>query len=265
MRANSVVPKQCSPQPKSKEPLPSLKKGQAAHWPAVQNWRLLDLAQRAPALPIKLVKGDREQDKTQFIQSFLPDYLKALALSPHQSDIGYLKEFSLLKALPELQQDLRPAEIFPTKNIYFLESWIGPAHSCTGLHYDHFDNKVLQVIGHKRVTLFCPGTVERLGWVSKKYDQWAVLSQRSATEVFAQLNNPQDRLTFDLAPGDVLSIPAGWWHDIVNLTASVSLSGFHSPRLTLYKLATGIQIRHMLHRIGWLSTQGCTCHQGKVT
>jgi len=143
-----------------------------------------------------------------------------------------------------------------------IRRWIGHLASSPGLHFDRLDNMVVQVLGRKRWRFVRPGAVERLGRVSSKYDAWAVLASLSATELHS-LGKPQDFFCTDLHPGDLLTIPAGWWHEVENLDATLAVAGFHGPTLPVLARWAGVNARHALHRLGWDRASGCTCHTGR--
>ncbi len=243
---------------------PVVFRGLAADWPAVQRWDFLNLANLAPDVPVKLVAGDRERGSTRFINSTLRPYLESLqgrGELAHQS--LYLKEFDLLDAVPELRLDLKHAELFPHGVTRSLQSWIGPAEARTGLHHDYLNNLAVQIVGKKRFHLVRPGTVERLGAVSRKYDSWATLSTLGARELATMAGTPSDFFAVDLEPGDVLHVPAGWWHEVLNLTPSILFGGFYGPRAEVLARWAWVRWRDLLHRFGWLGRAGCTCHPAR--
>jgi hypothetical protein len=258
----------------SVEPAPALEpvlyRGLAAHWPAIHRWSFSHLAKTLPDQAVKLVAGNRELGGTQLVHSTLHQYLDSLneqGSAPNETaQTLYLKEFDLLKAAPALKQDLPCDTIFPTGGIRSVQSWIGPASARTGLHFDYLDNMAVQLVGRKRFYLVRPGVVERLKAVSSKYDAWATLSSLGALEVAAlhkKLRQPDqlhDFFEVDLAPGDVLHVPAGWWHEVSNLTASVSMGGFYGATLPVLARWSWVCARQALHQIGALGRGNCTCH-----
>lgn len=247
---------------------PSVFRGMAAHWPAVQHWSFARLAERAPDVQIKLVAGNRERGRTCFIHSTLGSYLASLEESHDQRNQAdqalYLKEFDLLDTIPALRQDLRHADLFVPGSTFSLQSWIGPAHARTGLHYDYLDNLAVQIVGRKRFYLVRAGTVERMHAVAGKYDSWARLATCTAQELAARAEThteTQDNFfVVDLEPGDVLHVPAGWWHEVLNLTPCILFGGFHGLRAQVAARWAWVQSRDLLHRLGWLGHGNCTCH-----
>lgn len=243
---------------------PCILPARAAQWPAVRRWSWEGLAALAPEMPVRLVMGNRELDHTAFYQSTLGGYLQSLHRPPCGPSAGqapmYLKEFDLLRAFPQLQEDMYPQNLFPNRTLHESQSWIGPAGARTGLHYDHFDNLAVQIMGHKRFHLVRPGVLERLGMMSSKYDQWAVLASVPVTALPAEALNTGDTWVADLAPGDVLYVPARWWHEVVNHTPSILLSGFFGPRRSVYAQWLWRQTVHGLHLAGLRGRGQCTCH-----
>lgn len=241
--------------------------GKAAHWPAVRHWSWERLAALAPEMPVRLVRGNRELHDTAFHPSTLGTYLRDLQDSrcgaSDETAPLYLKEFDLLRAFPQLQGDVHSKELFPPGALHDSQTWIGPANGRTGLHHDFFDNLAVQIMGHKRFYLVRPGVVERLGLVSTKYDQWAVLASAPASALASDALSAEDAWVADLAPGDVLYVPARWWHEVVNHSPSVLLSGFFGPRTSMYRRWLWRQCAHAAHLAGLQGRGHCTCHPAR--
>jgi hypothetical protein len=241
--------------------LPTVSRGLASPWPAVRNWTFATLASLVDDVPVDLVAGERESGATRFVRSTLRRYLASLqaGAAPVVAPAPYLKEFDLLKAVPQLRGGLRYGELLPKRTMHALRTWIGPAGVGTGLHHDYLDNLAVQIAGIKRWRLVRAGAVERLGAVSDKYDPWAVLSSSSAGEL-AATGAPEDFFMVDLHPGDVLHVPAGWWHEIVNLTPCIMVGGFFGRPVDVLSRYAWVSSRNLKHRMGWLAHGHCTCH-----
>lgn len=240
---------------------PVIYRGLAAHWPAVRRWSFERLAHAVPDTDVRLVKGNREAHATAFVPSTLRQYLLGLdAPATHDGRHAYLKEFDLLTAHPSLRVDLRHHELFPRGAVRSLRTWIGPAGASTGLHFDHLDNVAVQVIGTKRWRLARPGTVERLGAVSSKYDAWAVLAQADVRTLAERQGSTRGFFEAELRAGDVLHVPAGWWHEVVNVSSTLMFGGFHGSVARVLPRWLGVSAKDALHRAGWLSAGNCTCH-----
>ncbi|MET0209066.1 MAG: cupin-like domain-containing protein [Burkholderiaceae bacterium] len=237
---------------------PRLFKGLAAHWPALTAWRFARLAAMAPRREVALVDGNREHGRTRFARADLRAYLRALGRP--DARLPYLKEFDLLAAMPLLRDDHRLDALLPGSHLRSVRTWIGPAGASTGLHHDLLDNLAVQIVGRKRFRLLPPGSVERLAGVSAKYDPWAVLARGSAQVFAAQLRADERGYEVELEAGDVLHLPARWWHEVSNPQPGVLLSAFHGPRLPVWGQWLRVQVRGGLHRCGLVGRHGCTCH-----
>ncbi|MET9462971.1 cupin-like domain-containing protein [Streptomyces canus] len=246
---------------------PAVFRGMATHWPAVSTWTLAYLASLDPSPLVRLVRGNRENTPTAFTWSELGTYLQHLSEPPRaDDDLLYLKEFDLLRQFPALRDDLKDIPFLPRGTVTSSSVWIGPARARTGLHQDLLDNCAVQIAGRKRFLLARPGTVERAGALSTKYDAWARLSRVGIEELAVGRGagtGDEDFYFVELEPGDVLYVPARWWHEVVNLDASILLSGFFGSRSHVARLWTQVRLRDTLHRSRLLKEGDCTCHPAR--
>lgn len=245
---------------------PVVLRGMGRNWAALERWTFQHLAHLGGARPVTLVVGNRERSSTRFVTSTLDRYVAQLALQTaaqeEGSHIGYLKEFDLLKEIPSLRQDVEQDAWFPPGNIVSSSAWIGPQGAHTGLHYDLLDNLAVLTRGVKRFYLARPGTVEHLGALSKKYDRWAKLASVGMRDL-AQSDVPADALfAVDLYPGDAIYVPHGWWHEVVNLQASIFLSGFFGSKARVVGLWVATGAVQLMHDFQLLGTRNCSCHSG---
>ena len=103
--------------------------------------------------------------------------------------------------------------------------WIGPARTVTPLHCDYDDNIFAQVWGEKRIFLAPPHHDEFL-YVREAnpmlfgspfdpeapdYDRFPLARQAAPVEVI-------------MAPGELLYVPAGWYHQVRALSFSLSVN-----------------------------------------
>ena len=245
---------------------PVFLRGQAQAWPAVKQWSFAGLRSRVANVPVRLVMGNRERQATRFLSMALHDFLGEIerahstANAPTASPL-YLKEFDLLKAQPGLADELPYVPLLPPHARSFPRCWIGAAGTSTGLHHDLLDNVFIQISGVKRWRLVRKGAVQALGGASAKFDEWAKLASMDAA-VLATLPGAEERdfFTVDLHPGDVLHVPAGWWHEVENLTPTVGLAVFHAWRGELLRKWLWVAARSRLHQLGILGRGHCTCH-----
>jgi lysine-specific demethylase 8/hypoxia-inducible factor 1-alpha inhibitor (HIF hydroxylase) len=101
-----------------------------------------------------------------------------------------------------------------------LNLWWGPAGHTEPLHYDSGDGTLVQLHGVKRATLFPPSQTRNLypfplrrkgipPWFSQLY------LDRPDFDRFPRLKTAlPHQVDVVLAPGEVLFIPANWWHEV---------------------------------------------------
>lgn len=109
-----------------------------------------------------------------------------------------------------------------------LNLWVGPGGHMECLHYDAMDGTLMQLHGSKRVVLFPPSQTFNLypfpfyahlryglklrSWFSRVYPD------HPDFESFPKLRQAlKHKYDITLNPGDVLYIPAGWWHEVTSL------------------------------------------------
>lgn len=105
-----------------------------------------------------------------------------------------------------------------------LNLWWGPGGHTEPLHYDSGDGTLVQLHGVKKAVLFPPAQTKNLypfpirrkgiaPWISQVYidapDFNAYPRMREALE---------HRIEVTLTPGEVLFIPANWWHEVSALS-----------------------------------------------
>jgi ribosomal protein L16 Arg81 hydroxylase len=126
---------------------------------------------------------------------------------------------------PGVKPLLRDIEIFTE---YLKETsgegvflWFGPKGTITPLHHDMMNIFMSQVQGRKRIRMIPADEIEFV------YNHFAVYSQvdinKPDYEKFPKFRHA-NIMEFELAPGEVLFIPVGWWHSVTSLDQSITVS-----------------------------------------
>ena len=108
--------------------------------------------------------------------------------------------------------------------------WIGSKGAHTNCHQDSYGcNLVAQIHGRKQWLLFPPSSTNSLRPTRVPYEESTVYSKYNlfcpTKEDKISLLNIQDKPKLvTLEPGDVLLVPAGWWHYVESLDFSVSVN-----------------------------------------
>lgn len=120
--------------------------------------------------------------------------------------------------------------------------WIGPGGHTTCLHYDPVDSLLIQLQGRKKVVLFPPSELKNLYpfpisvhfqhglKLRASYSQ--VYPDRPDFSAFPKLKEAlKQRYEVTLQAGEVLYLPAGWWHEVTTLGNEVvcSINRFWHP------------------------------------
>jgi tRNA wybutosine-synthesizing protein 5 len=120
-------------------------------------------------------------------------------------------------------EDIRLPVFFDDEKLFSSVLRVGSANIQLWTHYDIMDNLLVQVRGHKRVVLFPPCDASYLYLNGDKSE--IVNIEQPDLEKFPLFRKAH---SFEglLEPGDVLFIPALWFHNVRSLEFSVAVNIF---------------------------------------
>ena len=138
----------------------------------------------------------------------------------------YLKEKAFIEKFPDLAADIPlQSSLSATKHFPTL-LWISSADITTPLHYDVVHSLFAQVSGRKRFTLFAPQDGSSL-YPFPVFSRNSYLSRvdilQPDVEEFPKFRQAKP-FEFVLEPGEVLYLPAFWWHQVQSLDVAISIS-----------------------------------------
>jgi Cupin-like domain len=140
----------------------------------------------------------------------------------------YLRSLNL-STIPQLLQDIEIPYLIDQSRLTKIGLWISAAKSVTPLHYDCSHNILAQIRGRKRIILFPPKNLSNYyPYVKPK---GAVLSQLEHNirqpdfKKFPKFKNAQP-VEYVLQEGEMIHIPAFWWHDVESLENGISVNFF---------------------------------------
>lgn len=238
---------------------PFVIKHQISHWPAAQCWNFKYLKRHCGDANILVEQYDPESD-LPFLDQTLRSIHKQLPLGHYLdtlecSDRNYAirEDTTLFKRFPKLLEDVAHFSPFCSETRPAARSyralWIGPANYVTGLHSDPGDTLLFQIYGRKRVVLFAPSETR---WLYEESDE--KLDQKFKRENLESnfALNELKVLRYDvkwsdvqpfqvdirrfplflqarclealMCPGDTLYIPDRWWHAVLALEPTISIS-----------------------------------------
>ena len=127
------------------------------------------------------------------------------------------------QALDELWQDmpLLPEYLNGESKGFF---WLGPAGTITPFHHDLTNNFMIQAMGRKRVRLIAPCETPKLQ--NQRHCFTPVDGRDIDLQRFPSMAGVPV-IDCELAPGEILFLPVGWWHFVEALDISLTISATH--------------------------------------
>lgn len=197
---------------------PTVLRGAALQWPAA-SWTLAGLRDRVGSSVVPVHTGRWKRAGWRITRdgktSPMPaaEYLTELL---EGRTTGYLAGFELLRAVPALRADL----LFPETGPFTTDVvWIGPAGTSTPIHFDFVPNVYVQLAGQKRWRLWRPDRPLQPKFAGLGGFAMSALDVGDGPDAAG----PPD-LDITLDAGDVLLLPANWWHRVDTLTASIAVN-----------------------------------------
>lgn len=105
--------------------------------------------------------------------------------------------------------------------------WLGPPGTITPWHHDLTNNLLVQIMGRKRLTLASPAQTPFMRNHCHCYSDFG----QDADCLVADGGKRPHILHCDLAPGELIFLPIGWWHHVeaLDVSASLTLTNFAGP------------------------------------
>jgi hypothetical protein len=195
-------------------------------WPAFGCWTPTYLRERFGAVEVQAVvgrEGDPEYDQNtpkHSVVMTLGAFLDRMEGAGVSNDLYLVANNRNLEraALRGLLADLAPdpALLDPARYDGCAALWLGPEGTVTPLHHDTANILLCQVYGAKRVRLIAPW--ETSVWACMKGVYAAADPERDDPALGRCLVREAH-----LGAGDALFLPAGWWHHVRALSASISV------------------------------------------
>lgn len=166
-------------------------------------------------------------------------FTQAVDLICNNSDEGkkyYMMQRSIYDEFPELVKDIEIPIYADKSKEHVINFWFGEKGINTKPHYDYSNNFLVQVVGKKRVRLFSPKNTPHM----YPYSMYDCVTMDGVSHPAVQASQIADIDKIDhnkfsdfklskcfeaiLEPGDLLFIPAGWWHEVKSLDVSMSVN-----------------------------------------
>ncbi len=210
-----------------------------AVWPAVSSWSPAQLKARYGHVQIEATAG-RDADplyephfRAHASSIGLGELCDRIASAGETNDFYLIANNRLTKhpALAAIFEDIAaPHEYLDERrNGDCVSLWLGPGGTVTPLHHDTSNVFFCQVFGRKRVLLFPPFELF-LSHSAHHGVHSPIDAENPDLDLFPEFAGVT-RKEVELAPGEGLFIPVGWWHHVRALEPSISMSftNFRAP------------------------------------
>jgi lysine-specific demethylase 8 len=250
LRINNPNKKQISKMWKQYQPF--IIENVATHWDACNKWSNNYLREHCGdnIVPIQARDKDFLDNYKNFASSDGFYNIKEMKFSEYVDYIenkvngkknNYDLEFYLAEGLfeerfPEIVEDVNYPEYLNRKP--FVQFWYGCSSknytATTPLHFDGMHNLFVQIRGRKKILLFPPSNY--LSFYPPIEDSTGfahhskVLPHLLDLELFPKFPW-QERMEIVLLPGEILYIPAFWWHHVTAVDENISLSFFYDFKI----------------------------------
>jgi ribosomal protein L16 Arg81 hydroxylase len=210
---------------------PVVMTGAMDDWPAFKRWTSPELKRRFGKRVVSVQanrssdpKYEQNSDHLRRDMTF-GDYVDLVESSGETNDFYITANNSGTNkdALKELWDDI---VLFPEylrdddpDNRGFF--WFGPKGTVTPLHHDLTNNFMAQVRGRKLVRLVAPYELPHL--YNNRHCYTQVDLDRIDYERFPLFRNASIT-DVEIGPGDLLFLPVGWWHHVLGLEISITMT-----------------------------------------
>lgn len=144
----------------------------------------------------------------------------------------YMQQVSIIKALPELKDYFEIPKYIDSKKIQEINLWVGPGGNTSPLHYDLSNNFFIQLYGSKKFLLYSPAEFYNL-YPNSCFSQTPHISKiliDSNTNNYPKLQKVKP-IEIIISPGEMLFLPAYWWHQVYSIDTTISVNIWCTPLL----------------------------------
>ena len=205
-------------------------------FPSLENWNHQYLVDKVgnKTIEVKISEDgiftlNPETGKPYFAPTTMSirEYIKAIG-QKNQKQKAYGMQIPILTELPELKDELKIIDYIPDKYVEFVNIWFGPGGNTTALHFDHYNNFFMQLFGEKKMWLYSPACFYDLYPNSWRSRASHVSPVDVANPDYIKYPNALRAKGIELTilPGNILFLPAYWWHQVYGINPNISINIF---------------------------------------
>ena len=171
-----------------------------------------------------IFKASETSDKTKNSQFYIDSnekyYLRSTSDDPRGKDtVLFSKDF------PELSDDFILPQYFDEEALFSSVLRISSAEIRVWTHYDVMDNLYVQIVGHKKAIMWAPSDALNLYLEGDKSKIIDIDDLEKNSKDFPNFFKAE-QWSCDLIPGDILYIPALWFHNMTAIDYGVAINVF---------------------------------------
>ncbi|DBA72470.1 TPA: hypothetical protein ACH3X2_010492 [Trebouxia sp. C0005] len=201
-------------------------------WPNLQWWN----HNYGRTIPVELGTDSTNswRETTMLLHTFMTGYTQPSVGQQPGAEVAYIAQHPLFGQLPSLVSDFEQPELMGGEAMQ-MNAWIGTEGTVTPLHFDSYDNFLAQVAGFKFLRLYSRQQTPLLYVERGQATQSAMNATRAQKNISAvNVEHPDlkkhpgfaqaKHLECILGPGDMLFIPAKFWHYVRSLSPAISVN-----------------------------------------
>jgi Cupin-like domain len=207
---------------------------EVSQWSAFREWTVRNLAERFGEIPIQVIRlacGVSKPDPATGFQHLfetmtLKHFVKLTNSSSATLATHYWNQPLMGGPFNSLIDELVIPSLLDKQLLQAVNLWVGQLGCITPLHFDPADNLFCQIKGEKLFRLFSPedSTYLRPHDKSTKINYVSQIDPLAPDfELFPEFRNAR-QLDVRVTAGDMLFLPAGWWHHVSSITDSISVN-----------------------------------------
>lgn len=208
---------------------PVIIKGAMKNWRAMSHWNQAFFRERFGDDEV-IVRNFSRSAIEPFLKTTLRSYIDLFDLGQWEDPARppYLSDWPAISLHPELSADFQIPTYFdnwfdriPTslrQNLNYLLVLIGPSGAVYNLHADLMSTHawIAQFQGRKKFVLYPPDQGENL-------HDGEVDPENPDLDAYPKFRNARGRLEGFLEPGEIVFIPANWWHQVTSIGKTLSI------------------------------------------